>query len=101
MYFSAPRAPRDENILYLDGVDAGGIVNNCCFPSTVAPSYAPPGRALVSASTIGTHDGLSDSALVEVRPASASVSFVADVPDLSHQKLGMLNIQTSYLSGAK
>ena len=35
-------------MLYLDGEggpqSGGGIVNNCCFPSEVAPSYAPPGQ---------------------------------------------------------
>ena len=30
-------------MLYLDG-DGGGVVNNVCFPSTVAPSYAPSGK---------------------------------------------------------
>ena len=40
----APAAPRQENILYLNG-ERGGLVNNCCFPSTVAPSYAPAGQA--------------------------------------------------------
>ena len=39
----APRAPREENILYLDG-EGKGLVNNACFPSTVASSYAPPGE---------------------------------------------------------
>ncbi len=43
LYFRAPKPPSPENILYLNGED-GGIVNNCCFPSTVAPSYAPPGQ---------------------------------------------------------
>jgi hypothetical protein len=43
LYFRAPKPPSPENILYLNGEDAG-IVNNCCFPSTVAPSYAPPGQ---------------------------------------------------------
>ncbi len=62
LYFRAPQAPRDENILYLNGRPSG-IVNNCCFPSTVAPSYAPAGQALVSASVLGTHDGMSDEQL--------------------------------------
>jgi hypothetical protein len=31
-----------EPVLYLNG-DGIGIVNNCCFPSAVAPSYAPSG----------------------------------------------------------
>ena len=40
----APRAPREENMLYLNG-ESSGLVNNACFPSTVAPSYAPAGQA--------------------------------------------------------
>lgn len=43
----APKAPMEEPILYLNGTD-GGIVNNCCFPSTVAPSYAPAGQVGLS-----------------------------------------------------
>ena len=39
----ARRPPRDENILYLAG-ERGRLVNNACFPSTIAPSYAPPGQ---------------------------------------------------------
>mmetsp|Transcript_30975 Transcript_30975/g.68650 ORF Transcript_30975/g.68650 Transcript_30975/m.68650 type:complete len:484 (-) Transcript_30975:553-2004(-) len=62
LYFSAPSPPSPEPILYLNGEDSG-IVNNCCFPSTVAPSYAPAGKALVSVSTVGTFDELSDAAL--------------------------------------
>ncbi len=53
VYFAAPRAPIDEPILILDG-DEAGRVNNVCFPSSVAPSYAPEGRALVSATVIGS-----------------------------------------------
>jgi hypothetical protein len=43
LYFKAPAAPFPDNILYLDGTGKG-LVNNCCFPSTVAPSYAPAGQ---------------------------------------------------------
>lgn len=43
LYFKAPNAPFPDNILYLNGTGKG-LVNNCCFPSTVAPSYAPPGQ---------------------------------------------------------
>jgi len=51
-------APSPEPILYLngDGVeDAEGTtkVNNMCFPSTISPSYAPPGKSLASVSLIG------------------------------------------------
>jgi phytoene dehydrogenase-like protein len=64
VYFQTNEAdlPRQENILYLDG-DGGHVVNNACFPSTVARSYAPSGKALVSASTIGVFDHLSDAEL--------------------------------------
>eukprot|EP00951_Prasinocladus_malaysianus_P008522 scaffold61933_cov46-Prasinocladus_malaysianus.AAC.2 len=57
--FRAPKAPSNEPMLYLNGTESG-IVNNCCFPSTVSPSYAPAGQALVSVSTIGTFDELND-----------------------------------------
>ncbi|KXZ45256.1 hypothetical protein GPECTOR_56g352 [Gonium pectorale] len=64
LYFAAPQAPSPEPILYLNGEgDGDGIVNNACFPSTVAPSYAPPGQTLVSVSTVGTFDQLSDGEL--------------------------------------
>ncbi len=43
LYFKAAKAPSPEPILYLNGTP-NGIVNNCCFPSTVAPSYAPAGQ---------------------------------------------------------
>lgn len=43
LYFKAPKAPFPDNILYLNGTGKG-LVNNCCFPSTVAPSYAPAGQ---------------------------------------------------------
>ena len=45
-------APLATPILYLNG-DGPGLINNCCFPSTVAPSYAPAGKTLVSVSVIG------------------------------------------------
>lgn len=50
LYFKAPAAPFPDNILYLNGTGQG-LVNNCCFPSTVAPSYAPPGQV----STVKRH----------------------------------------------
>ena len=35
LYFSAPQAPSPQPMLYLNGEDNDGVVNNCCFPSTV------------------------------------------------------------------
>ena len=53
LYFAMDKAPTEDAILYLDGDNNGGIVNNCCFPSNVAPSYAPAGKSLASVSIIG------------------------------------------------
>ncbi|KAL4425251.1 hypothetical protein ABPG75_009267 [Micractinium tetrahymenae] len=63
LYFKADRPARPGNVLYLDG-EGKGIVNNMCFPSEVAPSYAPAGQTLVSVSTIGTLDELSEQQLI-------------------------------------
>jgi len=52
VYFAAERSPLDEPILVLDG-GGRGPVNDLCVPSDVAPSYAPPGAALISATILG------------------------------------------------
>jgi phytoene dehydrogenase-like protein len=50
--FAAEQDPVGEAVLVLDA-DRGGPVNHVCVPSAVAPSYAPPGQALISASVVG------------------------------------------------
>ncbi len=50
--WAAEHAPTAEPVLMLDG-DGVGPVNNVQVMSAVAPSYAPPGRALVTASVLG------------------------------------------------
>jgi phytoene dehydrogenase-like protein len=52
VYFAAERSPVNEPILVLNG-EGEGPVNNLCVPSVVAPSYAPPGAHLVSATVLG------------------------------------------------
>jgi phytoene dehydrogenase-like protein len=52
VYFAAEHSPLGEPILVLDG-EGRGPVNDLCVPSDVAPSYAPPGAALVSATILG------------------------------------------------
>jgi phytoene dehydrogenase-like protein len=54
LYFAAERAPFTEPILVLDGEGLGPI-NNLAVPSNVTPSYAPPGKALISASVLEAH----------------------------------------------
>jgi len=54
LYFAAPASPVGEPILVLNGEGPGsGPVNHLCVLSDAQPTYAPPGRALVSASVIG------------------------------------------------
>ena len=50
--WAADHPPTREPVLMLDG-DGVGPVNNAQVMSAVAPSYAPPGRALVTASVLG------------------------------------------------
>lgn len=53
LYFAADAPPVTGPFLVLDG-DGDGPVNHLCVPSEVAPTYAPDGRALVSASVLGS-----------------------------------------------
>ncbi|MBM4358077.1 MAG: FAD-dependent oxidoreductase [Deltaproteobacteria bacterium] len=62
LYFACDRAPIDEPILVLDG-DGDGPINHLAVLSQVAPSYAPSGAHLVSASAVGTAATLSDAQL--------------------------------------
>jgi predicted NAD/FAD-dependent oxidoreductase len=62
LYFAAEKPPLEEPILVLDG-DGVGPVNNLCVPSRVAPSYAPDGAALVSASVVDAAAGDAGDAL--------------------------------------
>ncbi len=51
--YAAPEAPITTPHLALKAPDDPGPVNHVCVPSVVAPSYAPRGRHLVSATLIG------------------------------------------------
>ncbi len=53
LYFDAPAPPLPGAWLVLDG-DGDGPVNNVTTLTDVSSAYAPPGRALVSASVLGT-----------------------------------------------
>ncbi|CAI6003299.1 unnamed protein product [Closterium sp. NIES-65] len=54
--------PISEPILFLNG-SGSGIVNNLCFPSVVSPSYAPPGKTLVSVSLVGAYEDRTEAEL--------------------------------------
>lgn len=58
LHFDAPIAPQRGPWLILNG-EGDGVVRTVCVLSEAAPSYAPPGRALISVTTteqIGAHD---------------------------------------------
>lgn len=52
LYFAANHPPIAEPILLLSG-DADGPVNHAAVLSAVAPDLAPPGKSLISLSTVG------------------------------------------------
>lgn len=52
LYFAAARSPLAKPVLVLNG-EGGGPVDNLCVPSVVAPTYAPMGQTLVSATVVG------------------------------------------------
>lgn len=63
LYYAAPSSPVDGALLVLDGEGRRGPVNHVCVPSDIAPSYAPPGQALISATVVGQagpYDGALD-----------------------------------------
>jgi len=55
LYFAADRDPVGKPLLVLNG-DGDGPVDNLSVPSAVAPSYAPAGKALISATVVGGAD---------------------------------------------
>lgn len=66
LYFDAPASPVARPILVLDG-DAEGPVNHMCVPSMVSPTYAPPGRHLISLTAVhGIREFDSKSEFVDV-----------------------------------
>ena len=66
VYFAAGRAPTDEAALLLNGTGAGPV-NTVTVLSNVQPAYAPPGRALISASVLGAPPVPDDELQGEVR----------------------------------
>ncbi len=52
LYYAAEKAPIQDAMLVLDA-ERSGPLNNVAIVSNVSPLYAPPGAALISASTVG------------------------------------------------
>lgn len=68
VYLAADKAPIDEAILILNG-ESRGPINNLCFPNLVSASYAPAGKALVSATVLGANhdDTLADQVVSQLQ----------------------------------
>ncbi|WBA41064.1 protoporphyrinogen/coproporphyrinogen oxidase [Hymenobacter canadensis] len=82
-YFSAPASPgRHDKLLRLNAVP-GQLAHNVCFPSDVAPAYAPAGRTLVSVSTHGEH-GLPETTLTTTLRAELMLWFGEEVSQWEH-----------------
>ncbi len=65
LYFDAPEPPVRGPILVLNGA-GGGPVNNLAVMSEASPTYAPPGRALVSVSVLSPFDRRGEDLKVDV-----------------------------------
>ena len=69
IYFDAPAAPQRGPWLMVNG-DGDGVVRTVCVLSEAAPSYAPPGRALISVTAteqIDTHADISQAVRLQLR----------------------------------
>lgn len=55
LYYATERPPIDEPILMLDGENRGPV-NHLMVMTAAAPSYAPPGQHLLSASVVGVSE---------------------------------------------
>ncbi|MBO0360355.1 FAD-dependent oxidoreductase [Hymenobacter sp. BT186] len=82
-YFAAPASPgRQDKLLRLNAAP-GQMAHNVCFPSDVAPEYAPPGQTLVSVSTHGEHH-LPETTLVAMLHAELMLWFGDEVAQWKH-----------------
>lgn len=67
LYFGASGKPgKGDGYLRLNAVP-GALVHNLCFPSDIAPEYAPSGQSLVSVSVHGNHGHTDDDLLHRVK----------------------------------
>jgi hypothetical protein len=85
LYFLAEQAPYREPILTLSG-DGRGPINNLAIPSNVQPSYAPPGKSLISVSVLGDDARRAESELVSPCRAQLHSWFGAASAEWQHLK---------------
>ena len=84
LYYAAKAPPIEQPYLILNG-DRTGWINSLTIPSQVAPSYAPPGQALISVVVVGHLSSDDDTIEAAVR-GQLSAWFGARVRDWRHLK---------------
>ena len=84
LYYAAKAPPIEQPYLILNG-DRTGWINSLTIPSQVAPSYAPPGQALISVVVVGHLSSDDDTIEAAVR-GQLSAWFGAPVRDWRHLK---------------
>lgn len=83
LYYAASKDPLLEPILLLNG-ESGGLINNFCVPSSIAPRYAPKGSNLISVTVLDKQQ-LNDSQLeMQVRSELADWFGQTTVQDWRH-----------------
>lgn len=66
VYFASDRPPYDEPVVCLDG-DGDGPVDLLAVPTNVAPTYGPPGGALLSATVLSPRGAATSDLVAAVR----------------------------------
>jgi len=84
LYYAAAAPPMEQPYLILNG-DRTGWINSLTIPSQVAPSYAPPGQALISVVVVG-HFSSDDDTIEAAVHGQLSAWFGAKVRDWRHLK---------------
>jgi phytoene dehydrogenase-like protein len=82
VYFAADEPPFSGPLLVLNG-EGKGFINSLCFPSHVAPGYAPKGKTLASVTLMGIPDQ-SDQQLEAVVRAQLTEWFGTSAKDWRH-----------------
>lgn len=83
IYFSADKAPFSEKLVCLNG-SGSGILSSVAVPSNVQPSYAPSGKALVSATLLGAQAELPEEQARSLALEELSGWFGRSVADWRH-----------------
>jgi phytoene dehydrogenase-like protein len=83
VYFLADRPPYTEPLIMLNS-DESGPINNLAVVSNVQPSYAPEGKALISASMIGDYARMPESILMPKIRSQLHLWFGAQTADWQH-----------------